>query len=123
MRIARAIATAALATAFLMGAAHAPHAVAGELPGGTEFFDNPDSLVNTWVAANPGDSRQPRIASRIAGRPQTLWFSRYSPATVTEDVRKVTSTASAKGQLPVLVTYRIPHRDCGGASHAYGMAG
>ncbi|MFD0652670.1 glycoside hydrolase family 6 protein [Streptomyces malaysiensis subsp. malaysiensis] len=115
MRITRALAAAGLA-AFLIGAAHTPQAVAGELPGTTEFFNSPDSLVNKWVAANPGDSRQPLIASRIASQPQALWFSRYSPSTVTEDVRKVTSAASAEGRTPVLVTYQIPNRDCGGAS-------
>ncbi|MFF5587066.1 glycoside hydrolase family 6 protein [Streptomyces hygroscopicus] len=116
MRITRALAAAGLAAALLIGAAHTPRAAAGELPGGTRFFNSPDSLVNKWVAAHPGDSRQPRIASRIASRPQALWFSRYSPATVTEDVRKVTSAASTSGQTPVLVTYQIPNRDCGGAS-------
>ncbi|WP_060947227.1 glycoside hydrolase family 6 protein [Streptomyces hygroscopicus] len=116
MRITRALAAAGLAAALLIGAAHTPRAAAGELPGGTRFFNSPDSLVNKWVAAHPGDSRQPRIASRIASRPQALWFSRYSPATVTEDVRKVTSAASTSGQTPVLVTYQVPNRDCGGAS-------
>lgn len=116
MRITRALAAAGLAAAFLIGAAHAPQAVAGELPGGTRFFTSPDSSVNKWVAANPGDSRQPRIASRIASQPQAVWFARYSPSTVTADVRQVTSAAAAKGEVPVLVAYMIPNRDCGGAS-------
>ncbi|MGO4417942.1 endoglucanase 1, partial [Streptomyces sp. MCAF7] len=64
MRLPRAFVTAALATAFLVGAGHAPQAVAGELPGDTAFFTDSESQVNKWVAANPGDSRQPRIASR-----------------------------------------------------------
>ncbi|MFI0779201.1 glycoside hydrolase family 6 protein [Streptomyces sp. NPDC021212] len=116
MRIVRALAAAALATTFLVGAGHAPRAAAGELPSATAFFNHPDSLVNKWVAANSNDSRRARIASRIASQPQGVWFSRYTPGTVTEDVRKVTSAASAKGQVPVLVAYQLPNRDCGGAS-------
>ena len=45
----------------------------------TAFFNDPDSLVNKWVAANPNDSRRARIASRIAAQPQAVWFSRYYP--------------------------------------------
>ncbi|MFF7653558.1 glycoside hydrolase family 6 protein [Streptomyces sp. NPDC007983] len=116
MRVIRALAAAALATAFLVGAGQAPRAAAGELPSATAFFNHPDSLVNKWVAANTNDSRRARIASRIASQPQGVWFSRYTPGTVTEDVRKITSAASAKGQVPVLVAYQLPNRDCGGAS-------
>jgi len=116
VRLIRALAAAALATTILAGAGHAPRAAAGELPSATAFFNHPDSLVNKWVAANPNDSRRARIASRIASQPQAVWFSRYTPGTVTEDVRKITSAASAKGQVPVLVAYQLPNRDCGGAS-------
>ncbi|MEK8169589.1 glycoside hydrolase family 6 protein [Streptomyces sp. M19] len=52
----------------------------------------------------------------IADRPQGIWFSRYEPSTVTEDVAEVTSAAAAAGQTPVLVPYALPNRDCGGAS-------
>lgn len=91
-------------------------ASAGSLPGAMQFYVNPDSQVVKWVAANPNDSRQPVIASRIASQPQGTWFSNYSPSTVTADVQQVTSAAAAAGQVPVLVTYQIPNRDCGGYS-------
>ncbi|MFF9126451.1 glycoside hydrolase family 6 protein [Streptomyces sp. NPDC014889] len=91
-------------------------AVQGSLPAGTQFYKDPNSQVVKWAAANPGDSRQPVISSRIASQPQAVWFSVYSPSTVTADVSKVTSAAAAAGQVPVLVSYAIPNRDCGGAS-------
>ncbi|MGW5235386.1 glycoside hydrolase family 6 protein [Streptomyces nodosus] len=91
-------------------------AVPGSLPAGTQFYKDPASQVVKWAAANPGDSRQPVISAKIASQPQAVWFSSYSPSTVTTDVGKVTSAATAAGQVPVLVAYAIPNRDCGGAS-------
>lgn len=82
----------------------------------TGFFNDPRSQVNQWVAANKSDSREPLIASRIASRPQAVWFTTYKPSTVTADVRRVTSAAAEAGKVPVLVAYQIPNRDCGGAS-------
>jgi endoglucanase len=108
----RAIAAVAVcAVAAALVAAHA-----GSLPSTTELYIDPDSQVVQWVNANPTDSRQPLIASRIASQPRGIWFSRYSPSTVTSDAGRVTSAAAAAGKVPVLVAYMIPNRDCGGAS-------
>ncbi|UCM90666.1 glycoside hydrolase family 6 protein [Streptomyces marincola] len=107
---------AALATAFTWGSVPAAHgAQAAGLPDGTEFHDYP-LQVHAWVEANPGDPRQPLIADRIAAQPQAVWFSHYEPGTVTRDAAAVTSAAEAAGEVPVLVSYMIPNRDCGGAS-------
>jgi endoglucanase len=97
----------------LAAAAGPPH---GSIAPGTRFYIGPDTQVMRWDAANPGDSREPVIASKIASQPQGIWFSSWDPATVTSDVRAVTGPASAAGQTPVLVIYEIPNRDCGGAS-------
>jgi endoglucanase len=88
----------------------------GSLAASTRFYSDPGSAVKNWVAANSSDSREPAIASRIAGVPQGIWFSRYSPSTVTNDVRAIASAATVAGTVPVLVVYEIPNRDCGGAS-------
>ncbi|MFC4033262.1 glycoside hydrolase family 6 protein [Streptomyces polygonati] len=101
----------ALSTEMTAGAA-----AQGSLPAGTQLYKDPNSQVARWVAANPGDSRQPVIARRIASQPQAIWFSNYRPTTVTSDVRAVTAAAAAAGQVPVLAVYEIPNRDCGGAS-------
>jgi endoglucanase len=98
----------------LAGAAAA--AVTGSLPAGTVFYANPNSNVAQWVAANPGASREPVIASKIASQPQATWFTTYNPTTIQSQVSSLTSAAAAKGQVPVLVAYDIPNRDCGGAS-------
>jgi endoglucanase len=88
---------------------------AAALPDTTVFHNYP-AQVHAWVQANPTDYRQPLIAQRIASQPQAVWFSRYQPSTVTAEAAAVTSRASAAGQVPVLVSYMIPNRDCGGAS-------
>ncbi|WP_217999061.1 glycoside hydrolase family 6 protein [Nocardiopsis trehalosi] len=116
-----AAAVAALALAFTAAPAAADTAPQGaapaaDLPDGTEFYADPDSQVMDWVAANPNDWRRPVIADRIASQPQGVWFSAYRPATVTQDVRRVTGAADAAGEVPALVAYMLPNRDCGGAS-------
>ncbi|RKE23297.1 glycoside hydrolase family 6 protein [Streptomyces sp. TLI_171] len=91
-------------------------AVQGSLPADTQFYRDPTSQAVRWVAANPGDSRTQVISKRIASQPQGIWFANYRPDTVTSDVRAVTSAAAQAGQVPVVVAYMIPNRDCGGAS-------
>jgi endoglucanase len=90
-------------------------ATTADLPADTVFHNYPGA-VHEWVAANPGDSRTAVIDERIAAQPQAIWLSNYEPETVTEEVSTITSAASAAGEVPVLVSYMIPNRDCGGAS-------
>ncbi len=110
-------ATATTATATAAPAAAVTAAgVTGSLPATTVFYTNPDSNVEQWVAANPGDSREPVIAAKIASQPQATWFTTYNPSTIGSQVSSLTSAAAARGQVPILVAYDIPDRDCGGAS-------
>ena len=91
-------------------------AATGNLPANTVFYVNPNSGAAKWVAANPGDSREPTIASKIASQPSATWFTTYNPATIQSQISSLVSAAAAKSQVPVLVAYDIPNRDCGGAS-------
>ncbi|GAA3891770.1 glycoside hydrolase family 6 protein [Streptomyces sedi] len=90
-------------------------ATAADLPDDTVFHNYPAN-VHSWVEENPDDPRTPLISERIASQPQAVWFANYEPGTVTEEASAVTSAASAAGEVPVLVSYMIPNRDCGGAS-------
>jgi endoglucanase len=105
-----------LATQAVTGTAAAAVTPHGSIGATTQFYGSPNSAVRKWDAANPGDSREPAIASRIGSQPQAVWFSQYSPSTVASDVRAVTSAAATAAQTPVLAVYEIPNRDCGGAS-------
>ncbi|MFE9645970.1 glycoside hydrolase family 6 protein [Streptomyces sp. NPDC006365] len=82
----------------------------------TNLYRYPDSNVLEWVAANRNDPRRAVIESRIADRPQAVWFAEFAPDTITSRVRAVTSAAAAQGRVPVVVPYAIPQRDCGGPS-------
>jgi endoglucanase len=84
--------------------------------GSGSLYRDPDTQVAAWVASNPGDQRTPAIRDRIASQPQARWFTQADPATVADDVRAYVGPAAAAGQVPVLVAYAIPGRDCGGAS-------
>ncbi|RBM18269.1 glycoside hydrolase family 6 protein [Streptomyces sp. PT12] len=97
------------------GATADQEATAADLPADTVFHNYP-LQAHDWVADNPGDPRAAVISERITSQPQGVWFSSYQPSTVTQDVAEVTSAASAAGEVPVLVSYMIPDRDCGGAS-------
>src|SRR4029434_6544525 len=41
-----------------------------------------------------------------------VWFTKGTPKTVQQDVRTTVLRAADKGQIPVLVAYNIPFRDC-----------
>jgi endoglucanase len=82
----------------------------------TTFWTNPNTQAAQWVAQNPSDSRAPLIRDRIADVPAGTWFTQYNPTTVQNQVDTVVGAAAAAGQVPILVVYNIPNRDCGGAS-------
>jgi endoglucanase len=96
--------------------AKASPAVTGSLPASTRFYISPNSNVKQWVAANPGNADEPVIAADIASQPQATWFTTYDPATIESQVSSLVTPAAAAGEVPVLVAYDIPNRDCGGAS-------
>lgn len=52
------------------------------------------------------------LANKIAGQPAAEWFS-YSYEEIAEEVDNYVSAAADLRQLPVLVPYNIPNRDCG----------
>ncbi|MER5472884.1 glycoside hydrolase family 6 protein [Streptomyces sp. NPDC002685] len=80
------------------------------------LYRHPDTQVRDWVDTHPGDARRAVIASRIADRPSAVWFADFTPSTIAARVGAVTSAASARGRVPVVVPYAIPQRDCDGAS-------
>ncbi len=68
------------------------------------------------AAAEPG--RTPAAAAALAGLarvPTATWLGTWS-GDVTAAVRREVAAARATGAVPVLVTYDVPGRDCGGYS-------
>lgn len=79
------------------------------------FYADPAGHATQWAAANGGDARAGPIRQSIAGRPGASWFGNWS-GDIDDAVDAYVSAAAAVHQVPMLVAYNIPDRDCGGAS-------
>ncbi|WP_249124184.1 glycoside hydrolase family 6 protein [Saccharopolyspora erythraea] len=84
------------------------------------FYADPASNPAKWVRANAGDPRADAIRTEIAEKPGARWFGDWNPD-VAADVGGYVGAADAADELPLLVAYNIPGRDCGG--HSGGGAG
>ncbi|WP_306365830.1 glycoside hydrolase family 6 protein [Nocardiopsis sp. CC223A] len=82
----------------------------------TGFYVNPDTSAARWAAENPDDPRAALIEERIASVAQGTWFTRHDPETVRGEVDELVGAAAAAGQVPIMVVYNIPGRDCGNHS-------
>jgi endoglucanase len=81
------------------------------------FYVDPASVaarqVSTWQAQ--GRVEDARQLTKISSRPTAYWLTATSART-TSDVSALVRKAAAAHQMPVLVAYAIPHRDCGAYS-------
>lgn len=111
----RAALGAAAGSAALLAAA-AVTLTAAPAAADTGFYVNPDTSASRWVAENPSDPRAALIEERIASVAQGTWFTRHDPETVRADVDALLGAADAAGQVPIMVVYNIPGRDCGNHS-------
>lgn len=107
----------ALGLAVSLAAISAP--TSGETPRSAGIFVDPNSTTNQAAARLEGQSRRDALLlSRIAS---ASWFASGTPEAVEIKVRDIVDRAAAAGQIPVVVAYDIPFRDCalysaGGAS-------
>ncbi len=89
-----------------------PGAAGGALAG--QLYTDPNTQAADWVRAHPGDPRAQEIQQRIANQPTAEWFGAWT-GDVTAAVSDYTSAAASQHKVPVLVTYDIPHLNCGGS--------
>lgn len=68
-----------------------------------------EQIADLTSTGNKADADLIRTMIRT---PQAVWFTKGTPKTVLQDVRNTVQRAAAKGQVPVLVAYNIPFRDC-----------
>src|SRR5439155_9694116 len=84
---------------------------------GSTFYVEPGSpaarQVTLWQSQ--GRAEDARQLTKISSRPLPKWLTSTSAATSSE-VNTLVRKAAAVRQLPVLVAYAIPHRDCGNYS-------
>ena len=104
------------------GRVHPADGPVSRAPAGTDgsalanrLFTNPDTQAADWVRTHPGDPRAQQIGQDIANQPTAMWFGAWS-GDITAAVSNYTIAASSQHKVPVLVTYHIPHLDCGGSN-------
>lgn len=97
----------------VQNAALAPQAAAVAQP----LFVDPENNTNqeaiAWGASNPEDATR---MNYLASQPIAAWFGDWNGSDIQGAVNDYVSRAQTAQQLPMLVAYNIPNRDCGGDS-------
>ncbi|BDZ54492.1 glycoside hydrolase family 6 protein [Agromyces marinus] len=107
----RATAAGTAAAFVAMALAGAPAFAADEvLPPGSELWTNPASTTLEAAAALEGDARADALL--LGSFPSATWINGGTPNEAKRDVKRVVSAAHAADEVPVLVAYNIPFRDC-----------
>jgi endoglucanase len=86
----------------------------GRLSG--ELWVNPEGhgAVAVREARAAGDDARAEVLAQLAEQPTATWFA--NPGNPFADVEEVSRAAADAGQVPVLVAYFVPLRDCGSYS-------
>src|SRR6266498_4276283 len=85
------------------------------LAANTQFYipkPNHGAVEQIADLTSSGHKADANLIKQMIGMPQAVWFTQGTPKTVLQDVRNTVSRAADKGQVPVLVAYNIPFRDC-----------
>src|SRR5690349_18434904 len=81
----------------------------------TQFYvPKPNHGAQEQIATltSSGNKVDANLIKQLIQTPQAVWFTKGTPKTVLQDVRNTVLRAADKGQVPVLVAYNIPFRDC-----------
>lgn len=81
----------------------------------TQFYipkPNPGAQEQITDLTTSGNKADANLIKQLTQTPQAVWFTKGTPKTVLQDVRNTVQRAADKGQVPVLVAYNIPFRDC-----------
>ena len=93
--------------------AAAPGAMAGDGDMGLYVpKPNHDAKVQIADLVSSGDKAIAAGVEQMISTPQAYWVETLDPAAAMREVRATVNHAAAKKQLPVLVAYNIPFRDC-----------
>lgn len=88
-------------------------AATGNPLAGWRLYLPPHSPAAASAAADPAHAR---LFNKIARTPHAVWLTGGSPSSTRTAVARVVAAAASLHQLPVLVAYAIPRRDCGSYS-------
>jgi endoglucanase len=84
-------------------------------------YSNAENAQKQTEKTNPAEAA---LIAKIASKPQASWYGSWS-ADITTVVQNYVNASERAGELPLLVAYNVPNRDCGqysagGASDAKG---
>ncbi len=83
---------------------------------GVDLFVDPESpaqqQADAWRQSRPEDAA---LLDKIAAHPQATWFSGHE-AQPDLSAENLALRAEAQNQVPLIVVYALPKRDCGGAA-------
>jgi endoglucanase len=68
------------------------------------------------ISPPAGNKADADLIRKMINTPQAVWFTQGTPKSIEQDVRNTVNRAADKGQLPVLVLYNVPGRDCANLS-------
>ncbi|QFZ23215.1 glycoside hydrolase family 6 protein [Saccharothrix syringae] len=79
-----------------------------------KFYVEPDSNAARQAAQwrQEGRVADAELMEEVAAQPTAIWFTTAGAEQVRANVRDVVRAARRKGQVPVLVAYFVPYRDC-----------
>jgi endoglucanase len=72
-------------------------------------YSNAENAQKLAEKANPADAAS---IAKIASQPQASWFGSWS-GDIETAARNYASAAERAGQVPLMVAYNVPNRDCG----------
>ena len=81
----------------------------------TQFYvakPNHGALEQIADLTSSGNKADANLIKGMINTPQAVWFTQGTPKTILQDVRNTVQRAADKGQVPILVAYNIPFRDC-----------
>ncbi len=82
------------------------------IPPSANFYADPDSQAAVWLRRHPDDPVASAIRTEIVAHAAARWFGDRT-VDVGPAVSRYVASANASQQIPIVVAYAIPHRDCG----------
>ena len=89
--------------------------LAGSIDPDTEFYvatPNPGAIRQIAKLVGSRQYRDAALILNLITTPVAEWYTQGTPKSVRQDVRTDVNRAAARGDVPVLVAYNIPFRDC-----------
>lgn len=88
-----------------------------DIPDGAQFYVEQQShyqqaLKQAAELRASGDHASAQALRELVSTPQAVWVTSGTPKKVEQQARQTTHRATGKGQMPVLVAYNLPFRDC-----------